>query len=345
MRVSSLIAVSLLALMMLVSGSALELEQEDAVSSMEWTTPEFVELLELDTEAEANPIPVRKPVIAPRPVAPVVASTTRVAVPAPRQLVPTGGTITPIVPLGSPSTYVTADLSATEASVDSLTPDTPLSFSDTVKITQDEAKVKPVPKLAYDFANLPWDDRLSLNGRPVVGAPVPLAVTGQDKQLPNGLCGAYAGATVSSITGNEGIVYQVVKVRPEHAVDPSSLSLSPSASDNTMRTITACAFDKMHVAAKAAGVTIKISSAFRTLGRQQYFWNCHLTKKCNKGRLAARPGRSNHGKGLALDLNQAAPGVYAWLAKNAVTYGFVRTVPTEKWHWEYRPGTPKAKYT
>ncbi|MBN9164768.1 MAG: M15 family metallopeptidase [Myxococcales bacterium] len=53
-----------------------------------------------------------------------------------------------------------------------------------------------------------------------------------------------------------------------------------------------------------------------------------------RSRLAAVPGYSNHQSGSALDLNTSARGVYSWLAKHGKAYGFRRTVPSEKWHWE-----------
>jgi len=174
----------------------------------------------------------------------------------------------------------------------------------------------------------------------------------------SGLCGSYVGATVSSIAGNGNVIYSVVKIRTEHLVDPSIYSSAPTDKDNTMTTTTACAFDKMASAAKSAGVAIKISSAFRTIARQQYFWDCYQTKKCNNGNLAAQPGTSNHGKGIALDLNTdcgsqtgekpscGGSKVYQWLYNNAHTYGFIRTVKTEPWHWEFRGvGSQRASFS
>jgi len=114
-----------------------------------------------------------------------------------------------------------------------------------------------------------------------------------------------------------------------------------------MITKTACAFDKMAVAAKEAGITITIASGFRTVARQQYFWNCYIIKSCNNGNLVAKPSTSNHGRGIALDLNtycgkqtRAKPDcvgskLYRWLKNNADKYGFKRTVQSEPWHWEY----------
>lgn len=59
----------------------------------------------------------------------------------------------------------------------------------------------------------------------------------------------------------------------------------------------------------------------------------------------APPGKSEHGAGLALDLNTGSwaqkkfskldEKEYIWLINNSFNYGFVRTVPTEEWHFEY----------
>jgi LAS superfamily LD-carboxypeptidase LdcB len=59
----------------------------------------------------------------------------------------------------------------------------------------------------------------------------------------------------------------------------------------------------------------------------------------------APPGHSNHGSGIAADFNTGGrknfsplkEQNYIWLAKNAHKYGFVRTVSSEEWHFEYRP--------
>lgn len=61
----------------------------------------------------------------------------------------------------------------------------------------------------------------------------------------------------------------------------------------------------------------------------------------------ALPKSSKHGDGIALDLNTGGrnnfqplnTSVYVWLSKNAHKFGFVRTVGSEEWHWEYRPSS------
>ncbi len=61
----------------------------------------------------------------------------------------------------------------------------------------------------------------------------------------------------------------------------------------------------------------------------------------------APPGASNHGSGIAIDLNTGSrntPGfpslnntIYTWLIKNSYKFGFIRTVRSEEWHFEYLP--------
>jgi hypothetical protein len=97
---------------------------------------------------------------------------------------------------------------------------------------------------------------------------------------------------------------------------------------------TARAYLRMKRAAKRRGISLWINSGFRTMAQQRYFWNCYRTKKCNGGNLAAPPGYSNHQSGHALDLNTSSGGVYSYLANHGKSYGFRRTVPSEKWHWE-----------
>lgn len=100
---------------------------------------------------------------------------------------------------------------------------------------------------------------------------------------------------------------------------------------------TAHAFLKMQAAAERAGVTLTISSGFRTMAEQQYFWNCYQTKKCNNGNLAARPGNSPHQNGSALDL---AASNFGWLQSNASRFGFAKTVPSERWHYQFSGADP-----
>lgn len=64
----------------------------------------------------------------------------------------------------------------------------------------------------------------------------------------------------------------------------------------------------------------------------------------------APPGSSKHGDGIAADLNVGSRKYfganlnstnYTWMIKNGYKFGFVRTVSSEEWHFEYQPELAK----
>ena len=102
------------------------------------------------------------------------------------------------------------------------------------------------------------------------------------------------------------------------------------------------ALDELLAAAETAKVTFKINSAYRTFQDQQRVYN----KNCNSSGVCkpptAKPGRSNHGFGVAVDFaNKSGMKMaesmseYKWLAANGPKYGF-RRIRSEAWHWEYQ---------
>jgi hypothetical protein len=96
---------------------------------------------------------------------------------------------------------------------------------------------------------------------------------------------------------------------------------------------TAHAFLAMRDAAAKACIDLRLESGFRTLEEQRALFRAWRKGVGNK---AARPGRSNHQSGRALDISVGSvPGAYEWLAANAASFGFKRTVKNEPWHWEY----------
>jgi hypothetical protein len=121
------------------------------------------------------------------------------------------------------------------------------------------------------------------------------------------------------------------------------------------------ALDQLLAAAEAQSIKFKINSAYRTYSDQVAVFNTNCSNgpfngascvaKPKKG-LAANPGRSNHGFGLAVDFSTpgdlkkltTSTNQYKWLLANAAKYGFKR-LPWgnrpegenwEAWHWEYQ---------
>lgn len=100
------------------------------------------------------------------------------------------------------------------------------------------------------------------------------------------------------------------------------------------------ALEAMNRAYRAAfGVNMSITSSYRTYEEQ-------VRLKAEKPTLAAKPGTSNHGWGLAIDfgggINTFGSAQHNWMRVNANTYGWFHprwaqydgSLP-EPWHWEY----------
>ncbi|NTX08229.1 D-alanyl-D-alanine carboxypeptidase family protein [Myxococcus sp. CA051A] len=101
---------------------------------------------------------------------------------------------------------------------------------------------------------------------------------------------------------------------------------------------TATALERMATEATKDGLVLRVTSGYRSLREQRWLYEEYRRGRGNK---AARPGRSNHQRGLAVDLviGQRTSKRYLWLEANACRFGFRRTVPSEPWHWEYRPSS------
>lgn len=76
--------------------------------------------------------------------------------------------------------------------------------------------------------------------------------------------------------------------------------------------------------------------AYRTLAEQQYFWELY---KSGRGNLAAVPGTSNHGWGLAVDV--ATQAQRQTIDRIGEKYGWAKKwsdAPSEWWHLKWREG-------
>lgn len=128
------------------------------------------------------------------------------------------------------------------------------------------------------------------------------------------------------------------------------------------------AFNRMYVAAKKDGFTLRNIGDYRSYPRQEaLFLQRYADKPTGRNPKVTRtwqgktwylkkgmspcgvPGTSNHGLGLAIDLDVTNPKLYAWLDKHGPDFGFyLQGKPTtpdgkknpefEAWHWQYCPG-------
>jgi len=110
-------------------------------------------------------------------------------------------------------------------------------------------------------------------------------------------------------------------------------------------------------AASKDKITLKLNSGFRTWNEQYTLRKQNVIDKskindkvylttANNGLFSPRtamPGWSNHQNGDAYDFN-VTPDVYKWMVHNAIQYGWIRTVESEIWHWQYLPSMGKFSF-
>ncbi len=97
----------------------------------------------------------------------------------------------------------------------------------------------------------------------------------------------------------------------------------------------AAAWQNVVAAARADGIDLRITDSYRPYEEQVDLANRKGLYK--NGGLAAVPGTSTHGWGMAVDADIRDPATMEWLRVNGPRFGWVETTPREPWHWEFRP--------
>ena len=97
-------------------------------------------------------------------------------------------------------------------------------------------------------------------------------------------------------------------------------------------------FKAAQAAAEVDGVSLQITSGYRSIERQKYLFS-KAVKKYGSYMAAAKwvaPAEiSHHPMGLAIDVNYPRnPSSAKWLEKNGYKFGLCRTFKNEWWHFE-----------
>lgn len=93
------------------------------------------------------------------------------------------------------------------------------------------------------------------------------------------------------------------------------------------------ALESLMAAAAREGVQIGITDSYRSYDAQVDV--AQRKGLYSQGGLAAEPGTSPHGWGIAVDL-ALDDRAQAWMRANAERFGFVEDTPREPWHWVYK---------
>lgn len=115
-----------------------------------------------------------------------------------------------------------------------------------------------------------------------------------------------------------------------------SAALTPiGTGDHRLWAPAAESFRALEQAAAKDGVTIKVTDSYRSYESQVDV--ARRKGLYSEGGLAARPGTSEHGWGLSVDLSLDAKA-QSWMRANAGRFGFEENVPREPWHWTFTSG-------
>jgi hypothetical protein len=98
--------------------------------------------------------------------------------------------------------------------------------------------------------------------------------------------------------------------------------------------------ERMLIDARLEG-RVRISSGYRTTAQQERLYADYIRRDRRPPRVA-KPGTSNHERGLAADLDLAWRTPFGWPYVHGIAqeYGLTFPVPGEPWHVEPRRGAP-----
>ena len=123
----------------------------------------------------------------------------------------------------------------------------------------------------------------------------------------------------------------------ELSLGESPITYSPTAPKTLNKTLE-YRFLAAQAAAKKEGVSLQITSGYRSLTRQKYLFD-QAIKKYGSYKEAAKwvspPEISHHPLGLAIDVNYPEkPENAKWLEINGYKFGLCRVFKNEWWHFE-----------
>ena len=128
--------------------------------------------------------------------------------------------------------------------------------------------------------------------------------------------------------------------------------------ERSLRAVLMPALEKLVAAARAAGVTLRVGSGYRSYATQASLFASYVRQhgEAAASRFSSRPGHSEHQSGLAVDFAGADQTCWVddcfertaagkWLAAHAHEYGFILRYPKgkekitgyqyEPWHFRY----------
>ncbi|MGE4353175.1 MAG: M15 family metallopeptidase [Oscillospiraceae bacterium] len=162
--------------------------------------------------------------------------------------------------------------------------------------------------------------------------------------------------------------WEYLLVNPDHPLDSDyKPELTAFENGNYFDSRAVGALQDMLSAARAEGLSVYITSSYRSYSTQQYLFNNKVAQyggdEAAAAKIVARPGTSEHQTGLAADIvdkyytymdeSLAETDLSKWLYAHCAEYGFILRYPEDKqtitqimyepWHFRY-VGVEAATY-
>lgn len=135
----------------------------------------------------------------------------------------------------------------------------------------------------------------------------------------------------SPIASKDAVKATETQYRGENGRLPDT-ALTSIGGSHKLTSSAANAFQQLRASALADGVEIGVTDSYRSYDSQVDV--ARRKGLYSQGGLAAKPGTSDHGLGLALDLDLNSSAL-TWMRSNAGKFGFVADTPRESWHWKF----------
>lgn len=178
----------------------------------------------------------------------------------------------------------------------------------------------------------------SIPGHLLVGtmsSGIPGSAGPNDAQIAAAVAGQAGPPGVRAVGGYGKMpVPDVLRALGNGKIPPSAL-IEISQGGHRLYAPAAASWNNMVAAARAEGIELRLTDSYRDYDEQ-----VDLVRRkglYSQGGLAATPGTSNHGWGMAVDADVTDPRTRNWLQVNGPRFGWVESVPREPWHWEFRP--------
>lgn len=134
--------------------------------------------------------------------------------------------------------------------------------------------------------------------------------------------------SVHQVRGRNGRLHEVELTNVAGGWAGQAMLLPPAAA----------AWEEMREAAAVDGIDLRLIGSYRTYDSQANAHQKYLNGE--KSAPVARPGHSEHGNGLAVDITNGAvigrdDAEWHWMNANGARFGF-HPISSETWHWEFR---------